>query len=392
MRAINRLTARTVATITKKGLHADGLGLYLRVDSGKRWVFIFQWEGARKEMGLGSAATVSLAEARQLARDAHELRKAGKNPIEERRKEKVAPKTFGEVAEALLDDIEGGWRNAKHRQQWRNTLRTYATTFWNVPVDAVTTDQVLRALKPLWTEKAETAQRFRGRVERVLDAAKAQGLRSGENPARWRGHLSLLLPKPSRVSRPHHAALPFEEIQSFLGRLGALSAVSARALEFTILTAARSGETLGAKWSEIDLEKRVWTVPAERMKAGVQHRVPLTDKAVALLESVAGLGEVYVFPGSRPGKPLSNMAMEMLLRRMKVAVTVHGFRSTFRDWAGETTDFPRETAEAALAHKVGDEVERAYRRGDALEKRRKLMDAWASYCYGAQEAPLLAAQ
>jgi integrase len=382
MRATNRLTAIAVKN-APKGLHADGQGLYLRVDTGRRWVLIFQFDGSRKEMGLGSAGEVSLAEVRRLAADARGLIRAGKNPITERQRAKSAGQTFGAFAEALLDDLEGGWRNAKHRQQWRNTLRTYGAGFWSVPVADVTTAHVHKALKPIWTVKPETANRFRGRVERVLDAAKAKGLRSGENPARWRGHLDTMLSKPSKLSRGHHKALPFSDVPSFVTRLREIDAVSARALEFTILTAARSGETLGARWAEFDLEERVWTVPAQRMKAQVQHRVPLCDAVVALLKRLQPLPGEYVFSGRRSDRPLSNMSMDMLLRRMKAPVTVHGFRSSFRDWVGETTDFPREVAEAALAHRVGDAVERAYRRGDALTKRRLLMEAWAQFCRSA---------
>lgn len=380
MATINKLTALSVTKITKKGLHSDGDGLYLRVDSGKRWVFIFQWLGNRKEMGLGPVSSVTLSQARDARRAAKDLLRAGINPIEERRRQRQGSKTFGEFAEELLDGLEAGWSNAKHRQQWRNTLKTYAMDFWKVPIDKVTTEHVLKSLKKIWLEKPETAQRVRGRIERVLDAAKAKGLRSGANPAVWRGHLSLMLPKPPRGERKHHEAMPFAEVPDFMVRLRGHDAVSAWALEFTILTAARSGETLGARWSEFDLESKVWTVPAGRMKARIIHRVPLSDQVLSLLEKVKELDSDFLFPATDRKKPLSNMSMEMLLRRMKITATPHGFRSTFRDWVGETTDYPREIAEAALAHKVGDEVERAYRRGDALEKRRALMQAWANYC------------
>lgn len=382
MRKINVLYARSVSTLTKRGMHADGQGLYLYVGDSKRWTFIFQWEGKRKEMGLGSLLSVSLADARKAAQEARDHLKAGRNPIEERKRPVALDTTFGAAADALIASLEEGWRNQKHRQQWRNTLSTYAADLRPKQVSEITTDDVRAVLAPIWTTKPETASRVRGRIERVLDAAKAQGLRSGENPAAWRGHLSLLMSKQSKLSRGHHRALPFEAMPDLMKALSASPHLSAKALEFTILTAARTTEALKAKWDEIDLDKKVWTVPADRMKAGLLHRVPLSPEAVTLLEGLKILGGPYVFPGLKPKTALSNMAMAMLLRGMEVQATVHGFRSTFRDWAGEKTDFPREVAEAALAHKIGDEVERAYRRGDALEKRRKLMNAWSVYCYG----------
>jgi integrase len=276
--------------------------------------------------------------------------------------------------------IETGFRNAKHRSQWRNTLTTYTTPIWNKRLAEIETDDVLACLKPIWTAKAETASRVRGRIERVLDAAAARGLRSRDNPARWRGHLANLLPK--RPEHVHHAAMPFDDLPAYVARLRESDGISARALEFTILTATRSGEVLGARWSEIDLDAKVWTVSAGRMKSAREHRVPLSERAVEILSALAAvkIGD-YVFPGAKRGSPLSVMALTMVMRRMGMeAFTVHGFRSAFRDWAGERTNFPREIAEAALAHVVGDETERAYRRGDALEKRRALMEAWAIFC------------
>jgi integrase len=248
-------------------------------------------------------------------------------------------------------------------------------------VNMIDTAEVLRVLKPVWQKIPETASRLRGRIERVLDAAQARGLRSGENPARWRGHLDTLLPPRQKLTRGHHAAMPYHELPAFVARLRARDGVSARALEFVILTAARSGEVLGLQWSEIDLDRKVWTVPATRIKAGREHRVPLSPRAVEILEAMRAVRvSDYVFPGYRAGRPLGDMALHLVRERMEIPYTVHGFRSTFRDWCGETTNFPREVAEAALAHVVGDETERAYRRGDALEKRRKLMDAWAAHC------------
>lgn len=385
-RTINRLSARSVATISKPGRHADGDGLYLVVDKSgaKRWAFLFRREGKLKEMGLGGVARVSLAEARAQAVEIRKQLAAGLNPIEERKRAiavATEPTTFGPFAEALVAEISQGFRNEKHKAQWASTLKTYAGSLDVMPLHAIETDHVLQVLQPIWMTKPETASRLRGRIERVLDAARAKGLRSGENPARWRGHLDALLPRPSKLSRGHHAALPFEKVPAFMARLREVDAISARALEFCILTAARSGEVLGARWDEVDLENAVWTVPGERMKAGRAHRVPLSGSAAALLR---GLNENrvgdLVFPGQKLSRPLSSMAMAMLLRRLEPeGVTVHGFRSSFRDWAAESTSFPREIAEAALAHTVGDAVERAYRRRDALEKRRELMEAWAAF-------------
>jgi integrase len=385
--AVNKLSARTVATVTKPGRHSDGGGLYLNVSpSGARsWLFMWKRAGRRREMGLGSAGSVTLADARQIARDYRGLVAKGLDPIEARRAATnavTAKPTFGEIADALISAKESEWRNAKHRAQWRMTLETYAAPLRLRPVDEIDTEAVLAVLKPIWQAKPETASRLRGRIEAVLDAAKAQGLRSGENPAAWRGHLAHLLPKRGKLTRGHHAAMPYAALPGFMAQLQQREGLAAMALELCILTATRSGETLGARWSEIDLEARVWTVPAARMKAARPHRVPLSERAEEILERLAEAKTgAFVFPGQRADKPLSNMAMEMVLRRMKLEnVTVHGFRSAFRDWAGNETHFPREVAEAALAHVIGDKAEQAYRRSDALEKRRELMDAWARHC------------
>lgn len=382
-RPLKRLSARTVETLKTPGRHADGEGLYLQVDpsGAKRWVFVFQWKGSRKEMGLGPTSLVSLAEAREEKQSARKLVRNGLNPIDERRRCRALEEspTFGTFAEKWIAENETGWRNAKHRQQWRNSLFTYAAALWDIPPGDVTTDHVLDSVRPIWTSKPETASRVRGRIERVLDAARAQGLRSGENPARWKGHLDAILPKPKKLSRGHHAALKYVEAPRFMGDLRARDSLSARALEFTILTAARTSETLNATWAEFDLKGMVWTVPAARMKAGRAHRVPLTQAAIDAIGQPIGEGD-WVFPGTKGGMPLSNMSMDAVLRRMgHTDITVHGFRSTFRDWAGETSTHPREVVEAALAHRVGDATEAAYRRGDALEKRRKLMAEWASF-------------
>ena len=376
------LTARKVVT-AKPGKYSDGGNLYLIVspNGSRKWVLRFTWRGMPKEMGLGSAATVSLADARDKAATARRKIAQGLNPIDERKRTSGVP-TFGEMADEVREALSAGFRNEKHKAQWKSTLATYAAPLSNKPVDTVTTDDVLAILKPIWTTKAETASRLRGRIEKVLDAAKAKGFREGENPARWRGHLDHLLPRPSKLARGHHAAMPYEEVAALIAKLREREATSALALELCILTAARSGEILGMRWPEIDLDKKTWTVPAARMKAGREHRVPLSPRAVAILRKLEKLkAGQFVFPGHAPNKPLSNMAMEMMLRRMKIEdATVHGFRSSFRDWAGNVSNFPREVVETALAHVIGDKAEQAYRRSDALEKRRKLMEAWAAYC------------
>jgi integrase len=386
MRAPGRFNVRQIAALNTPGVYSDGGGLYVRVrTTGTRsWLFICTVRGKRREMGLGSLYDVTSAQAREKAAAARASFRAGGDPIAERVAAKQSPVeavTFGAFAESLLDDIESGFRNEKHRKQWRSTLATHAAGIANKAVADVDTADVIALLKPIWSKLPETAARVRGRVERVLDAAKAKGLREGENPARWRGHLDLLLPRRAKAAPVHHAALPFAELPHFMQALTARPAPAARALAFTILTAARSGETLGARWSEINLDEAVWTVPAERMKAGAEHQVPLSAAALALLDAIrpaSAQPDDLVFRGSRGG--LSSMAMSMLLRRMgQEAVTVHGFRSTFRDWAGETTGFGSEEVEMALAHTIASKTERAYRRGRALEKRRELMAAWASF-------------
>ncbi|MGI8568135.1 MAG: tyrosine-type recombinase/integrase [Methylocella sp.] len=391
-----RLSARTVAT-AKPGRYGDGRGLWLVVSEtgARKWVFRFTFGGRVTEMGLGNAA-VSLAAARDKADEARKLVVSGINPIEARREAvriAAGKPTFGQCADSLLEAKSSEWRNEKHRAQWRMTLVEYAKPLREMPVDQVDTEAVLGVLQPIWQAKPETASRLRGRIESVLDAARAKGhvARNEANPARWRGHLDTLLPKRQKLTRGHHAAMAFDDVPEFIGRLRNREAMAALALEFLILTAARSGEVLGARWNEIDVDAKVWTIPATRMKAGREHRVPLSDKALAILEMLAEArtGE-FVFPGQRPGKQLSIMALGMVLRRMKAeAVTVHGFRSAFRDWCGNETHFPRELAETALAHVIGDKAEQAYRRGDALEKRRALMAAWANHCEPALVANLI---
>jgi integrase len=366
-------------------------------------VFRYTRAGKMREMGLGRAgaddSAVKLADARDAAADLHKLVRAGIDPLDKREADAAAEAaeaqaaaikqiTFRDVAGHYLAAHDKAWRNPKHRAQWRNTLDTYAHPhFGDLPVGDVGTEHVLAALEPIWRVKPETATRVRGRIESVLDYATARDWRSGENPARWRGHLANLLPARSKVAPvEHHAALPWIEIGHFLPALRAQAGVAAKALELAILTAARSGETLGARWGEIDMAAKLWTVPASRMKAGREHRVPLSEAALKVLREMAKLRTVdspdaFVFPGAIAGQPLSIMAMTMTLRRMKRGdLTVHGFRSTFRDWCGEATPTPREVAEAALAHTVADKTEAAYARGDLFAKRVRLMDQWAKFC------------
>ncbi|MGC2854151.1 tyrosine-type recombinase/integrase [Novispirillum sp. DQ9] len=389
-----KLTAKAVAALREPGRYADGNGLYLQVGKtgGKAWLLRYMLNGKAREMGLGALADVSLSEAREKASEARKLLSAGRDPLEARKEERQAAAleaakaiSFKGAAEAYITAHRAGWRNAKHAAQWSATLETYAfPVIGELPVADVDTGLVLRVLEPIWTEKPETASRVRGRIEAVLDWARVRGYRDGPNPALWRGHLAHLLPRRAKVRKvEHHAALPYAEIAAFMVALRQRDATAARGLEFAILTAARTGEVLGATWAEIDLEAAVWTVPADRMKAGREHRVPLSPRAAAILQAMAQEHgqEGYLFPSKRKGKPLSNMAFLMLLRRMgRADLTAHGFRSTFRDWTAERTAFPGEVAEAALAHVVGDKVEAAYRRGDLFEKRRKLMEAWADHC------------
>lgn len=407
----NALTTLTVKS-AKAGRYADGGGLYLLVkDTGARyWVFRFMLRGKARDLGLGPAAgvgAVTLAQARDKASALRLVVKAGNDPLLEREKKaaeaaaeaqavKVASTTFKVVAERYIADNRDSWRNTKHRQQWENTLSTYVyPVIGHLPVADVGKAHVLQILEPIWKSKPETASRVRGRMETVLDAATARELRSGENPARWRGHLAHVLPKRSRLTRGHHRALPYADLPAFVRNLRGRKAMAALAVEFTILTAARTGEVTGATWEEIDLSRKVWTVPAHRMKAGREHRIPLSSRAVEILEALKPFGKSFLFPGERGGK-LSGMAMAMLLRRMETDVTVHGFRSAFRDWAAECTAYPNEVCEAALAHTIGNRVEAAYRRGDLFEKRARLMSDWATHCgkgddTGATVTPIRAA-
>lgn len=388
-RALHKLTARAVATLKEPRRHGDGGGLYLSIskDGRRRWIYLFRRQGKLREMGLGSSRDVSLAEAREKAASARRQVTEGLDPVAERRRGKVAIPTFGEAADAFIAAMAPQFRNAKHIEQWRMTLETYAAPLRGKTVDEITTEDILGVLRPIWQTKNETASRLRGRLERVLDAANAQGHRTGSNPAAWRNHLALFLPQRQKLQRGHHAAMPFTDVPVFLSQIRARDAMAARSLEFVILTAARTGEALGATWREIDASSKVWTVPAARMKGGREHRVPLSPRVLGILTELAAFGsepDDYLFPSTKRGRPLSGMAMDMLLRRLNLDVTVHGFRSSFREWCGELSTYPREVAEAALAHVVGDATERAYRRGDALEKRRELMEAWAHFCHATE--------
>ena len=397
-RAIHKLTARAAEAISKPGRHSDGGGLYLSIskDGRRRWTFMYTWRGKQREAGLGPAGPggASLKEARDKATEGRKLIRAGIDPIGEWNKPDAEEiPAFGQAADDYLAAHGSGFRNAKHRAQWEMTLTRYCEAIRKTPVDKVDTEAVLSVLKPLWERAPETASRLRGRIETILDAAKARGFigQHVANPARWRGHLDKLLPKRGKLARGHHAAMPYSEVPAFIAELRQRAAIAARALEFCILTATRSGETLAARWGEFDLDTKVWTVPAGRTKAAREHRVPLSERALAILDEMkaARTGD-YVFPGLKPKRPLSNMAFEMLLRRAKSDYTAHGFRSSFRDWAGNETQFPREIAEHALAHVIGDKAEQAYRRSDALARRRELMDAWARFCDGGAGQNVLA--
>lgn len=386
------LTALQVKKLAEPGYYADGGGLYLQVARGgsKSWIFKFKVAGKSREMGLGGVNTFSLAEARERAREQRQRLADGIDPIAARREDALQRRmadastiTFDKAAERYIDAHAAGWRNDKHRQQWENTLATYASPIiGDLPVSRVDTAQVLRVLQPIWTAKPETASRLRGRIESVLDWAKVQGYREGENPARWKGHLDMTLPARAKVAKVvHHAALPWREVGAFMRDLRAMPGASALAVEFIILTACRTSEAINAKWREFDLNAKVWTIPADRMKASKEHIIPLSDGALRILSAMRDQSDgAYVFPGTKE-KPLSNMAGLALLKRMgRADLTVHGFRSTFRDWAGESTAHPREVIEHALAHQLKDKAEAAYQRGTLFKKRRALMADWDAYC------------
>lgn len=392
-RAANRLSPLTVTKTTKPGLYADGGGLYLQITAAgvKSWLFRYMLAGKARGMGLGPLHTIGLADARARALDCRRQLLDGIDPIDARNAERAAKGitegdaiTFQHCAEKYIEAHRTGWKNVKHAEQWTNTLTTYAyPVFDSLSVAAIDTTRVMKVLEPIWTTKTETASRLRGRIESVLDWATVRGYRSGENPARLKGHLDTLLPKRSRVQKvTHHPALPYADLSAFMIKLRGQEGTATRALEFLILTATRTNEVIGSTWSEFNLDEGVWTIPAERMKMRKEHRVPLSTRAIALVKAQQQVkrGD-YVFPGARDKKPLSNMAMLQLLERMKRDdITVHGFRSTFRDWAGETTHYPREVCEAALAHGIKDKAEAAYARGDLFVKRAALMQDWANFC------------
>lgn len=391
-RFLNRLSAIKVEREKKPGYYLDGAGLYLQVSRSctKSWVYRFTINGRCRDMGLGSKNTVSLRDAREHASTCRKQVLNHIDPIEARNRRRSEARlayarsmTFAECAAAYVDAHRSGWNNAKHVAQWENTLATYAgPVFGSLPVQSVDTALVAKVLDPIWSTKPETASRLRGRVEAVIDWAAVRGLRSGENPARWRGHLDKLLPKRSQAHAvKHHAALNYKEIGAFIAGLRKQPGIAAKALEFLILTAARTGEVIGATWAEIDIGEKLWVIPAGRMKAAVEHRVPLSARAMDLInEMQIGQGD-FIFPGRKEAQPLSNMALLTLLERMgRKDITAHGFRSSFRDWVAEETRYPREVAEAALAHRLADKTEAAYRRGDLFEKRRRLMNDWARYC------------
>jgi integrase len=384
------LTARAAAT-AKPGRYGDGRGLYLVVSASgaKKWVFRFTRGGHVTEMGLGAAALVGLADARERANEARKLVASGINPIEARRRAESQKPTFGQMADSFIEAKSSEW-GEKHLAQWRMMLGHYAAPLRNLPVDEVTTEAVLGVLQPIWQTKHETASRLRGKIEAVLDAAAARGLRSGPNVASWRGHLSHLLARRSKLEIRHHGALDYRDIPSFLATLREHETVQHLAVEFVALTATRSGEALGARWNEFDLAEKTWVIPEGRMKAHQKHRVPLTERVMEILDGLAPFRSSdgdFVFPGRRPGGHMSGAALR---RCMPAGTTIHGLRATFRTWAAEETSFAREVAEQALAHSVGNAVERSYARGDLFERRRALMEAWVKYCEPAADSNVVA--
>jgi integrase len=396
-----KLSALQVTKLSKPGLYGDGGGLTLQITKtgAKSWLFRYMVAGKPFGMGLGPTHTVSLAEARQKALDARKLLIDGINPLTAKKQRQIAAAlasakmmTFDQCAEAYILAHKAGWKNAKHASQWTNTLTSYASpVFGKLPVADIDTGLVVKCLAPIWEEKNETASRLRGRIESVLGWATTSGYRTGENPARWKGHLDNLLATISKSSRTkNHPSLPWQRIGAFMYALREREGISARAVEFAILTACRSGEVRGASWSEFDTDNKIWTIPAERMKAKREHQVPLSDAAIAVLEGMPKDKQV-VFAGTK-GQPLSDMSLTAVIRRMNgddkpvwtdtngKGITVHGFRSSFRMWAAESTNYPREVAEHALAHQLPDLVERAYQRGSQFAKRAALMSEWATYC------------
>lgn len=387
------LSPLAVSKLTKTGHHfvggVAGLALQILPAGGRTWVLRTTIAGKRREMGLGGYPDVTLAMAREKAREARQQIDSGVDPIAARRAaqsalaaSKASQRTFTQCVNGFMDAKSSEWRNAKHRAQWQSTLDTYAKdVMGEMLVSDIGLPQVLAVLEPIWKTKTETASRLRGRIETVLDWATVRGYRSGENPARWRGHLEQLLPRPSKIAKAkHHPALPIDELPDFIAKLRTMEGQGARALEFTILTAARSGEVRGATWAEIDLKTATWTIPADRIKAGKEHRVPLSQPALQVLEALPRTNKAGLVFSALRGGALSDMTLSAVMRRMQVDAVPHGFRSTFRDWASERTVYPREVAEMALAHTIEDKTEAAYRRGDLFEKRRRLMAEWAAFC------------
>ncbi|MFL9887735.1 tyrosine-type recombinase/integrase [Paraburkholderia agricolaris] len=391
MRTLNRLTSLQVTRTKRPGVYSDGGGLYLQITRTlcKSWLFRYMRQGKKRGMGLGPIHTISLAEARLLALDCRRQLLGGVDPLDDKRaKERAAKRErtqslpFRDCASKYIESHRESWKNEKHAAQWESTLSTYAhPIIGDMMVSEVDTHEIMKVLEPIWKGKTETASRVRGRIESILAWASVNKYRSGENPARWKGHLDQLLAKRSRLQKvQHHAALPYVEISAFMRQVQAQEGMAAFALQLAILTASRTNEVIGARQSEIDLESAVWTIPAERMKAGREHRVPLSNAAIDLLKPLLEAAGEYVFPAIKGNKHLSNMAMLQLLKRMgRSDLTVHGFRSTFKDWARETTDYPREVSEAALAHIIGDQTEAAYARGDLFQKRTRLMQDWADF-------------
>ncbi|MCO7244681.1 integrase arm-type DNA-binding domain-containing protein [Halomonas sp. Mc5H-6] len=395
---MGKLTSKTVQKLAKegkKGSTGDGQGLYLQITAGGSvsWIYRFKLQGKQRYMGLGSHPGVSLSEARELAADNRKMVKQGIDPLEARLKEeKEAQKeavTFTSCAARFIKAHRRSWRNAKHARQWVSTLKTYVRPkIGGKPIEDISTQDVLEVLKPIWANKNETAKRVQGRVENILDYAAAHGYRDPVNPARWRGHLDKLLAKPSRIQKVnHHPAMPYDDVADFMASVQQYSSMSSKALLFLILTATRTSEVLNAEWNEIDLANATWAIPADRMKTNREHRVPLSKQALSLLSNLHHVkGSTYVFPGMKHARPLSNMALLQFMRGMgygpsgeKGNYVPHGFRSSFRDWTGEVTSYPRDVAEMALAHTIENKVEAAYRRGDLFEKRRSMMQDWADF-------------
>lgn len=417
MAGINRLTARGIAALTEPGRHSDGGNLYFNITKtgARSWVFFYRLNGKQREMGLGAFPTVTLAEAREKAAEARRLLAAGQDPLDAKKAAKAEAKaaaagltTFGEYARRFIEAREGDWKNAKHRAQWRSTLLgpevkeggraqagpDYCADLRKRPVAEVGVEDVLAVIRPIWNTKRETASRIRQRIEKVLDAAMVEGLRPmGLNPARWQGHLALLLPAHGVASKGHFTAMPWRDLPAFMTALADREGVAARALELLILCASRSGEIRGARWGEFDLDARVWTVPGERMKAGREHRVPLTDRAAEVVQTMLPLRPrrpedqpgALVFPGLRHAQ-LSDMTLGAILKRMNITATVHGFRSAFRDWAAECSSAPFDVIEQALAHQIGDATVRAYLRSDLFDRRRVLMEQWAGFVMAPPDA------